>query len=100
MTRDGVVLSHPHNSTTPSSGLALIDSSTSMLTRFRYNIAVGLINVSPRDITGDSTGYPPASITPLFTDSASSRKCELQGVNSDQVLQIPMTGLPFNSYAG
>src|SRR4029453_584023 len=33
MTSDGVVLSQPHSSTTPSIGFARIDSSTSMLTR-------------------------------------------------------------------
>ena len=35
MTSDGVVLSQPQSSTTPSIGLARIDSSTSMLTRLR-----------------------------------------------------------------
>src|SRR5262245_36209288 len=33
ITSDGVVLSQPHSSTTPSSGLPRIDSSTSMLAR-------------------------------------------------------------------
>src|SRR4051812_17519834 len=94
ITSEGVVLSHPHKSTTPSNGLALMDSSTSILTKLRYSIAVGFISVSPVDITGNSTGNPPASSTPLFTNSASWRKCELQGVSSLQVLQIPMTGLP------
>src|SRR4051812_31171789 len=96
MTSEGVVLSHPQRSTTPSRGLALIDSSTSMLTRFRKSIAVGLINVSPKDITGNSTGKPPASQMPRLTNSASSRKCELHGVSSDQVLHMPITGLPAN----
>ena len=94
ITREGVVLSQPHISTTPSIGFARIDSSTSILAKLRYNIAVGLIKVSPKDITGNSTGNPPASITPFLTNSANSRKCALQGVNSDQVLQIPMTGFP------
>src|ERR1700678_3511286 len=70
MTKEGVVLSQPHNSTTPSIGLALIDSSTSMLTRFRNNIAVGLMFPSPSDITGNSRGRPPASQTPRLTASA------------------------------
>src|SRR5260221_10119671 len=39
ITSEGVVLSHPHNSTTPSIGLARIDSSTSMLAKVRYKIA-------------------------------------------------------------
>ena len=63
-------------------------------------MAVGLIRVSPNDMTGNSTGKPPAAITPFLTDSASSRKCALQGVNSLQVLQMPITGLPRNSSSG
>src|SRR5215471_19048300 len=94
ITSDGVVLSQPHNNTTPSIGFARIDSSTSMLARLRYNIAVGFINVSPKDITGNSTGNPPASYTPRFTHSARSLKCALHGVSSLHVLQIPITGLP------
>src|SRR6187551_1756656 len=94
ITKEGVVLSQPQSNTTPSIGLARIDSSTSMLTRLRYNMAVGLTNVSPNDITGNSTGKPPASSTPFFTASARSRKCALQGVSSLQVLQIPITGFP------
>src|SRR6478752_6667925 len=100
MTSDGVVLSQPHKRTTPSTGFARIDSSTSMLARFLYNIAVGLMSVSPSDITGNSTGNPPASETPRFTDSASSLKCALQGVSSLQVLQIPMIGFLLNSNPG
>src|SRR5215204_2006839 len=100
MTSDGVVLSHPHSSTTPSMGLARIDSSTSMLTRFRYSIAVGRMFDSPVDMTGNSTGRPPDSQTPRFTCSAMVRKCALQGVSSDQVLQMPMTGRPSKTSAG
>ncbi len=55
-------------------------------------MAVGRRLVSPVDITGNSSGRPPASQTPRFTRSASARKCALHGVSSDQVLQIPMTG--------
>src|SRR6185436_238493 len=80
ITVDGVVLSQPVNKTTPSIGLPRIDSSASMLARFRYNIAVGLSNVSPKLIIGNSTGNPPASNTPRFTISAMSPKCALQGV--------------------
>ena len=57
----GVVLSQPVSNTTPSMGLARIDSSTSMLTRLRKSIAVGLRLLSPSDMTGNSTGIPPAS---------------------------------------
>src|SRR5690606_3359407 len=96
ITREGVVLSHPHSRTTPSTGFARMDSSTSMLARLRKSIAVGFISVSPNDITGNSTGKPPASSTPCLTDSASSRKCALHGVSSDHVLQIPITGLSRN----
>ncbi len=90
ITKEGVVLSQPHKSTTPSIGLARIDSSTSMLTRFLNSIAVGRMLVSPIDITGNSRGKPPTSQTPRFTRSAIWRKCALQGVSSDQVLQMPM----------
>ena len=57
----GVVLSQPTISTTPSIGLARIDSSTSMLARLRNIIAVGRRLVSPSEVTGNSTGKPPAS---------------------------------------
>jgi hypothetical protein len=100
ITSDGVVLSHPQRSTTPSIGLARIDSSTSMLTRLRYSMAVGRMFDSPVDMTGNSTGSPPASQTPRLTWSAIPRRCALQGVSSDQVLQMPMTGRPSNTSAG
>src|SRR5258706_11594098 len=100
MTKDGVVLSQPHSNTTPSIGFARIDSSTSMLTRLRNSIAVGRMFVSPSDITGNSSGKPPASQTPRLTCSAIWRKCALQGVSSDQVLQIPITGRPSNTWSG
>src|SRR6202167_3962764 len=86
----GVVLSQPIISTTPSIGLPRIDSSTSMLARFLNSIAVGRSCVSPSDMTGNSKEKPPASQTPRFTYSASSRKLALHGVNSDHVLQMPM----------
>src|SRR5450830_730601 len=90
----GVVLSQPTSNTTASSGLPLIDSSTSMLARLRVSMAVGRKLDSPLENTGNSTGKPPASMMPRLTCSAILRKCALQGVSSDQVLQIPMTGLP------
>ena len=92
--RAGVVLSHPINSTTPSSGLARSVSSTSMLARLRKNIPVGRVSISPVEITGNSMGTPPASRIPSRTCWARSRKWELQGVSSDQVLQMPITGRP------
>src|SRR5215468_8842525 len=57
----GVVLSQPTSRITPSIGLARIDSSTSMLARLRKSIAVGRIVDSPSDVTGNSSGKPPAS---------------------------------------
>ena len=100
MMRDGVVLSQPQSSTTPSMGFARIDSSTSIDARLRKSIAVGRRLVSPSDITGNSKGTPPASQTPRFTCSASSRKCPLHGVSSDHVLQMPMMGRPSKIPAG
>jgi hypothetical protein len=88
----GVVLSQPPSSTTPSIGLPRIDSSTSMASRLRNSMAVGRIWVSPRLMAGNSSGRPPASQTPRFTCSAMSRRPALQGVISDQVLQMPITG--------
>src|SRR5581483_1694048 len=100
ISRAGVVLSQPTSRMTPSMGLPRIDSSTSMLTRLRKSMAVGRRLDSPSDITGNSSGKPPASSTPRFTRSAICRKWALQGVNSDQVLQMPMTGRPSKESAG
>ena len=68
--------------------------------RLRNSIAVGRITGLPSDITGNSSGNPPASSTPRFTRTAISRKCALQGVSSDQVLQMPMTGRPSSRCGG
>ena len=73
----GVVLSQPHSSTTPSSGLARIDSSTSIAIRLRNSMVVGRMNVSPSEIVGNSSGTPPAAQTPRFTASATSRKSDV-----------------------
>ena len=100
ISNDGVVLSQPHRSTTPSMGLPRIDSSTSMLARLRNNIAVGRRLVSPSENTGNSRGKPPASYTPCLTRSASCRKCALHGVSSENVLQMPITGRPSNRCGG
>src|SRR6218665_117600 len=37
---------------------------------------------------------------PRLTCSASLRRCALQGVSSDQVLQMPMIGRPSNAWSG
>src|SRR5215813_11596042 len=73
-----------------------MDSSTSIAIRLRYSIVVGFISDSPRDITGNSTGNPPACSTPRLTDSASPRRWMLQLTSSDHELQIPITGRPRN----
>ena len=96
----GVVLSQPTSRTTPSIGLARIDSSVSILARLRNSIAVGRRFDSPNDITGNSSGRPPASYTPRLTRSARPRRCALHGVNSEKVLQMPITGRPSNESAG
>ena len=64
---EGVVLSQPKSNTTPSKGFARIVSSTSMLARLRSNMAVGRTKVSPSEVTGNSSGNPPASSTPCRT---------------------------------
>ena len=89
----GVVLSHPDNNTTPSIGLARIDSSTSILIKFLYNIEVGFIWYSPSDMTGNSNGNPPACQIPRFTDSANCLRFWLQWVSSLQELHMPIIGL-------
>src|SRR6201993_470199 len=58
---EGVVLSQPQRSTTPSIGLPRIDSSTSIEARLRNSIAVGRRFDSPNDLPGNPTGNPPAS---------------------------------------
>ena len=60
----GVVLSQPISRTTPSSGWARMFSSTSIAARLRNSIAVGRIVTSPSEVTGNSSGKPPASSTP------------------------------------
>jgi len=96
----GVVLSQPDSRTTPSIGLPLIDSSTSMAIRLRNSIVVGWICVSPRDMTGNSSGTPPDSQTPRLTCSANSSRCWLHGVSSEAELQMPIIGRPVNASSG
>ena len=97
---DGVVLSQPASSTTPSIGLPRMHSSTSIAARLRNIIAVGRRALSEAEKTGTSTGRPPASQTPFFTFCARSRRCALQGVSSDQVLRMPITGRPSKAWCG
>ncbi len=58
---DGIVLSQPPSSTTPSIGLARNISSVAIAAMLRHSIAVGRTLVSPSDTTGSSSGMPPAS---------------------------------------
>ncbi len=58
---EGIVLSHPPRSTTPSTGLARSISSVAIAAMLRHSIAVGRTKVSPSDTTGRLSGMPPAS---------------------------------------
>jgi hypothetical protein len=71
-------------------------SSTSIAIRLRKSMVVGFIRISPSEITGNSSGNPPALHTPRFTASATCRRCALQLLSSDHELQMPMTGRPSN----
>ena len=57
-------------------------------------MVVGFCIGSASDIAGISTGKPPACQTPRFTSSARWRKWVWQGLMSDQVLMMAITGLP------
>ena len=72
-------------------------SSTSIDIRFRKSIAVGFIRFSPSEIVGNSSGMPPAAITPRRAAAASPRRCRLQVTSSDQQLAMPTTGRPASS---
>ncbi len=60
-------------------------------------MVVGFMNISPREMVGNSKGTPPAAQTPRLTASATWRRWALQFVSSDHELQIPITGLPSNA---
>ena len=100
MSSDGIVLSQPPSSTTPSIGLARSISSIDIAARLRQSIAVGRTCVSPSDITGSSSGIPPASQTPCLTDCATSVRWALHGVRSDAVFAIAMCGRPSKACSG
>ena len=72
ISNDGMVLSQPPSSTTPSIGLARSISSMAIAAMLRQSMAVGRTCVSPSDGTGISSGTPPASHTPRLTCSATS----------------------------
>jgi hypothetical protein len=58
---EGMVLSQPPRSTTPSIGLARNISSIAIAAMFRQSMAVGRTSVSPSETTGRFSGMPPAS---------------------------------------
>src|SRR3972149_3272658 len=72
-------------------------SSTSMAMRLRKSIVVGFMRISPREITGNSRGKPPALQPPRLTASAIWRRWALQLLSSDQELAMPTTGRPSNT---
>ena len=69
-------------------------SSTSIAMRLRKSMVVGFMRISPSEITGNSSGKPPALHTPRLTASATCRRCALQLFSSDHELQMPITGRP------
>ena len=94
MSSDGIVLSHPPSSTSPSTGLARNASSICIAARLRQSIAVGRTWVSPRPSTGSSSGVPPAAWTPSRTAAATSERWRLQGTRSEAVFAMAICGLP------
>ncbi len=97
---DGIVLSQPPSSTTPSMGFARSISSVAIAAMLRHSIAVGRTCVSPRETTGRFSGMPPASKMPALTCSATSSRCALHGVRSDAVFAIAMWGRPSKAFSG
>ena len=97
----GVVLSQPTSSTTPSIGLPRIDSSTSIEARLRRQhrgrAEVRFAERHDRELDREAAGLEHAA-PDVLRDA--SRKWALQGVSSDQVLQMPMTGRPSNTCDG
>ncbi len=88
----GTVLSQPPISTVASTGCARIISSVSIDIMLRRYMLVGNANDSCSVITGNSTGSPPASITPRFTASISSGTLRWQALNPLNVFVMPMMG--------
>src|SRR5262245_9397299 len=93
----GVVLSQPERSTTPSKGRLRMHSSTSIDIRFRKSNVVGFMRGSESEITGNSSGNPPARQTPRLTCSATDLRCALQFVASLHEFAIPITGRPWKA---
>jgi hypothetical protein len=94
ISKAGVVLSQPPISTAPSIGWERSSSSVSIARKLRYIMVDGFTNGSDSEIAGSSIGKPPACQIPRFTSATRSRKWKWQGLMSDQVLTIAITGLP------
>ena len=60
-------------------------------------MVVGLTYCSASEMAGNSNGNPPACNTPRFTSSTRCLKWVWQGLMSDHVLMIAITGLPAQS---
>jgi len=88
----GTVLSQPPISTTASIGWARIISSVSMDIRLRRNMEVGWAKLSWMEMVGNSTGRPPASMTPRFTASIRSGTVLWQALKPEKVSAMPMIG--------
>ena len=97
---DGMVLSQPPSSTSPSIGLARNISSMAIAAMFRHSMAVGRTLVSPSETTGRFSGMPPASYTPCLTASATSLRWALHGVRSEAVFAIAICARPSNPLDG
>ena len=95
--RGGLVAAHQQHDGVD--GVAAMDSSTSMLARLRVSMAVGGGWTRRWRTPGTRRAIRRLRGCPL-TCSASLRKWALQGVSSLQVLQMPMMGLPWNSWSG
>ncbi|MNM78602.1 hypothetical protein D3C81_905120 [compost metagenome] len=60
-------------------------------------MVVGLTELSESEMAGSSTGKPPACRMPRLTSSTRWRKWAWQGLMSDQVFRMAMSGLPIHS---
>ena len=88
----GTVLSQPPISTVESTGCARIISSVSIAIMLRRYMLVGNANDSCSVMTGNSTGSPPASMTPRFTASINSGTVRWHALKPLNVFVMPMMG--------
>jgi len=88
----GTVLSHPPSNTTASIGLETIICSTSIAIRLRSSSDDGRVKGPEIEIVGNTTGKPPASLTPRVTAAATVSRPALHGLSSLHDEQRPITG--------